>query len=259
MGSATVSRWLRIARKDKSIAAVIFRVDSPGGSAVASDVIWREVVLTKKEKPIIVSMSDVAGSGGYWISMAAHKIIAQPQTLTGSIGVLSGKFNMEKLYQKLGITAEKISYGKRSEMYSSFRSLTSEEKDFIKKEILWIYDQFLTKVAEGRNMAKEEVDKIGRGRVWTGSQAEELGLVDEIGGLSKALELAKNQAGIPTGESIKLVVWPKKVSLFSAFFGKREVQTDIPIRLKLEKFLTTLKLIERDKILAIMPFWIESE
>ncbi|GAF70401.1 unnamed protein product, partial [marine sediment metagenome] len=140
MGSSTVARWIRKARKDKSIKAVIFRVDSPGGSAVASDIIWREVFLTRKEKPIVVTMSDVAGSGGYWVSMAANKIVAQPQTLTGSIGVLSGKFNMAKLYKKLGITAEKVTFGKKADMFSTFRRLTLEEKALLKKEILWLYD-----------------------------------------------------------------------------------------------------------------------
>lgn len=259
MGSSTVALWLRKARMDKSIKGVIFRVDSPGGSAVASDVIWREVVLTKKDKPIIVSMSDVAGSGGYWVSMAAHKIVAQPQTLTGSIGVLSGKFNMEKLYEKLGITSEKLTYGKRADIFSTFRSMTSEERELIKKEILWIYDRFLTKVAEGRNMSKEEVDKIGKGRVWTGSQAKELGLVDETGGLSNAIKIAKDLAGIAQDEEVKLVVWPKKISLFAALLGRRQIRTMLPLIPRIQKFIQTLQLLEKEKIWAIMPFWIELE
>ncbi len=259
MGSSTVARWIKKARKDKSIAAVIFRVDSPGGSAVASDVIWREVALTKKEKPFIVSMSGMAGSGGYWISMAAHKIVAQPQTLTGSIGVISGKFNMVKLYEKLGITADKLTYGKRADLYSTFRRLTQEERDFLKKEILWIYDQFLTKVAEGRNLSKKEVDKIGKGRVWTGIQAKELGLVDEIGGLSRALELAKELAGIPTDEEVRLIVLPKKVSFFEVFFGKRQAGINLGLDPRLEKMLSAFKLFKKEKTLAIMPFWIAPE
>ena len=255
MGSATVARWIKRARKDKSIAAIVFRIDSPGGSAVASDVIWREVVLAGKEKPFVVSMSDVAGSGGYWISMAAHKIVAQPPTLTGSIGVLSGKFNMARLFEKLGITSEKITYGKKSDMFSPFRKLTPEEKRALKKEILWIYDQFLTKVAEGRNMSKEEVDKIGKGRVWTGSQAKERGLVDEIGGLSRALELAKELAGIPSDEEVRLIVWPKKPSFFEAYFGGGLPGIKSDLTPELEKMLSAYKLLEGEKALAIMPFW----
>lgn len=259
MGSSTLARWIKNARKDKSIKGVIFRVDSPGGSAVASDVIWREVVLTKKQKPFIVSMSDVAGSGGYWVSMAAHKIVAQPPTLTGSIGVIGGKFNLAKLYEKLGITSEKLTYGKMADIFSSFRGLTQEERDVLKNEILWIYDRFLTKVAEGRNMNKEKADKIGKGRVWTGSQAKELGLVDEIGGLSKAIELAKKLAGIPLDEEVKLVVWPKKISFLSAFFGRMQARTKLHLDPKLQKFISTLQVLERGKIWAIMPFWIYPE
>ncbi len=259
MGSSTTARWIRNARKDKSIAAVVFRVDSPGGSAVASDVIWREVALTKKEKPFVVSMSDVAGSGGYWVSMAAHKIVAQPQTLTGSIGVISGKFNFVKLYEKLGITSEKLTFGKRADLFSTYRKLTREERDFLKKEILWVYDKFLTKVAEGRTLSKEEVDKIGRGRVWTGSQAKERGLVDELGGLSRALELAKELAGIPIDEEVRLVVRPKKISFFDTLFGRRLAEINLVLDPRLEKMLSAFMLLNKEKTLAIMPFWFATE
>jgi len=259
MGSTTTARWIRSARKDKSVAAVVFRVDSGGGSAVASDVIWREVALTKKEKPFVVSMSDLAGSGGYWVSMAAHKIVAQPQTLTGSIGVISGKFNFVKLYEKLGITAEKLTYGKRADLFSTYKKLNREERDFLKKEILWIYDKFLTKVAEGRNLSKEEVDKIGRGRVWTGSQAKERGLVDELGGLSRALELAKELAGIPIDEEVRLIVRPKKVSFFDAFFGRRLVEINLDLDPRLERMFSAFMFLNKEKILAIMPFWFGPE
>ncbi|NOR12462.1 MAG: signal peptide peptidase SppA, partial [Candidatus Aminicenantes bacterium] len=253
MGSSTVARWLRRVRKDKTIAAVIFRVDSPGGSAVASDVIGREVALTKTEKPIIVSMSDVAGSGGYWVAMDAHKIVAQPQTLTGSIGVIFGKFNLIKLYEKLGVTSEKIAYGKRADMFSTFRRLSPEEQDLLKKEILWTYDHFTTKVAQGRHLTKEEVNDIGRGRVWTGQQAKEIGLVDEIGGLSKALKMAKERAGIPEEESVRLVVWPKKTSLFESFFTRSMAQTKLFSDKNLEKLIRTLQILEKERVLAIMP------
>jgi protease-4 len=185
-------------------------------------VIWREVFLAKTEKPVVVSMSDLAGSGGYWISMAAQKIVAQPQSLTGSIGVLAGKFDMAGLYEKLGITAEKMTFGERADMFSTFRTFAPEEKKFLKDEILWTYDKFLTKAAQGRNMSKEDVNTIGRGRVWTGKQAKENGLVDELGGLDRALALAKSLAAIPDDEDVKLVVWPKKTSLFSLVFGRME-------------------------------------
>jgi len=255
MGSTTVARWIKKIRMDSSIVAVVFRVDSPGGSAVASDIIWREVVLAKEKKPFVVSMSDVAGSGGYWVSMAAHKIVVQPQTFTGSIGVLSGKFNMEGLYEKIGITSEKLIYGKRADLFSTFRGLKPDEKELLKKEILWIYDRFVTKVADGRNMSKEKADRLGRGRVWTGSQAKDQGLADEIGGLSKALEIAKELAGIPPDEEVKLVVWPKKASLFDVIFGRGLVKIKTHTKTKLEKVLVALQTLGKEKIWALMPFW----
>lgn len=259
MGSATIARYLRRARKDRSISAVVFRVDSPGGSAIGSDVIWREVWLTKKEKPIVVSMSDVAGSGGYWISMSASKIVAQPQTLTGSIGVISGKFNLARLYDKLGITTEKIAYGKRADLYSSHRGLTSEERTLLKNEILWIYDRFITKVAEGRNMSKEEVDRIGKGRVWTGSQAKENGLVDELGGLNRAVELAKELADIPAEEGIRLVVLPRKVSFWEVFLGRWMMSAQTGLPPDLETMLSAYQLLGKERKLALMPFWFTLE
>jgi protease-4 len=259
MGSSTVARWIRQARKDQSIQAVVFRVDSPGGSSVGSDVIWREVSLTKKEKPVIVSMSDLAGSGGYWVAMSAHKIVAQPQTWTGSIGVYFGKPNLIKLYEKLGITSERLTFGDKADMFSTFRKWTSQERQIIEHEIEWIYDQFLTKVAESRNMTTEEVDKIGKGRVWTGSQAVKRGLVDELGGLSKAIDLAKELAGIPDAEQVQLVVQPKKVSFLDMILGRKLIKTDLDMNPRLKQTLSALKLLENERIWALMPFWITPE
>jgi protease-4 len=260
MGGTTVARWLREARKDKSIEAVIFRVDSPGGSAVGSDVIWREVVLTKKEKPIIISMSDLAGSGGYWIAMSAHKIVAQPQTWTGSIGVVWGKPSLKGLYDKLGITAERLTFGDKADIFSTFRKWTDEERELIKEEMRWTYDQFLTKVAESRNMSKEDVDMIGKGRVWTGSQAKDIGLVDELGGLSKAIELAKELAGIPARDQVRLVVQPKKKSSFlEMFLGQPLIKTNLSIGPRLEKTMAAFKLLEQERIWAIMPLWLSPQ
>lgn len=255
MGGTTVARWIRQARQDKSIAAIVFRVDSPGGSSVASDVIWREVFLAKKEKPFVVSMSDVAGSGGYWISMAAHKIVAQPQTLTGSIGVLAGKFDLSALYEKLGLTSEKIAYGKEADIFSTFRPFSPEEKKIMKDEILWTYDQFLTKVAEGRNMTKDEVNAVGRGRVWTGAQARDLKLVDELGGLTKAVELAKGLAGIAREEEVRLVVWPKKRTFWESLLGRRAQESVLDMRPGLKQAALALRLMERNRVWAVMPFW----
>ncbi len=259
MGSATMSRWIQSARLDKSISAIVLRVDSPGGSAVASDSIWREVTLAKKEKPFVVSMSDMAGSGGYQISMAAHRIFAHPQTLTGSIGVIFAKINLGNLYAKLGITAEKIQYGKRADMFTSFRSATPEERALLRQEILKTYDHFITKAAEARKMTKEEIDQIGRGRVWTGLQAQELGLVDEIGGLSQAIAAAKELAGIPAKDSVKLDVWPRKVSFWDMFTRGRLIKLKAELPARVKKILSTMASLDRNVPWALMPFWLPTD
>jgi protease-4 len=256
IGGRTLSRAIRRAREDRSIAAIVLRVDSPGGSAVASDVIWRETFLAKKEKPLVISMSDVAGSGGYWISMSGHRIVAQPQTLTGSIGVLAGKFSLRGLYEKLGITAERLTYGQRADLFSSFRPFSPEEQKLLKEQILWTYDKFLSKAAEGRNLTREDVDRIGRGRVWTGRQAREIKLVDELGGLDKALELAKGLAGIPAEEDVSLAVWPQKVSFLETLFGRRQAKIDVLGSSELYKVLQTLQVLEKENPWAVMPFWL---
>lgn len=255
IGSKSMARLIKRVRNDITVSALIFRIDSPGGSALGSDVIWREIELTKKKKPVVISMSDVAGSGGYWIAMNANKIVAQPQTLTGSIGVVSGKFNMSKLFDKLGITAERIALGKRADMFTSFRSLTEEERSLLKTEILWIYDQFITKVSMGRNLEKEDVEKVGRGRIWTGQQAKKLGLIDEIGGLTKAIELVKELINVPQGEEVRLDVWPKKQSFFTGMFQRRLIRSQSPLESKLKRMMQTFQLLQNERTLALMPFW----
>jgi protease-4 len=257
MGGSTMARWIRAAREDASIQAILLRVDSPGGSSVGSDVIGREVELARRKKPVIVSMSDVAGSGGYWISMAATRIVAQPQTLTGSIGVLAGKFSIEGLAEKLGITAEKLAYGEKADIFSPFRPFTPEERKILKDEILWTYDRFLEKAAAGRGLTTDEVHKAGRGRIWTGRQALELKLVDELGGLTTALELAKKEAGIPAEEEVRLVVWPKKRSFWQSLFGRPELALSLKSPTAVERALETFRLMDRTRIWAVMPLWAE--
>jgi len=259
MGGSTVARWIRSAREDSSIAAIVFRVDSPGGSSVGSDVIWREITLAKKVKPVVVSMSDLAGSGGYWIAMAATKIVAQPQTLTGSIGVLAGKISFSGLLSKIGVTAERLAYGEKSDIFSPFRPFTADEKRLLKDQILWTYDQFLSKVADGRSMTKEDVNKVGRGRVWTGRQARDLRLVDELGGLTTAVGLAKKLAGISPDEEVKFVVWPKKRTFWESLFGLPAVGLNLKSTAGLEKALQTLRLMEKANIWALMPLGIQPQ
>lgn len=200
-------------------------------------------------------MSDVAGSGGYWIAMNADKIVAQPQTLTGSIGVVAGKFNLAKFLDKLGIAAEQITFGKRADMFSLFRSFTEEERRLLKSEILGVYDHFLTKVSAGRHLTKEDVNDIGRGRVWTGHQAKELGLIDELGGLSKAVDITKTLIGTSPEEEIKLDVWPKKQPLFSSVLQRRLIRSTTVWDSGFQQIEKIFQLVQNDRVLALMPFW----
>jgi protease-4 len=259
MGGSTVARWIRTARTDGSVKAIVLRVDSPGGSSVGSDVIGREVALARKVKPVIVSMSDVAGSGGYWIAMAATKIVAQPQTLTGSIGVLAGKFSVDGLLGKLGITSEKLAFGEKADIFSPFRPFTPAERIVLKEEILWTYEQFLAKAAEGRGLTRDEVDAVGKGRIWTGRQAKDLKLVDELGGLTMAVGLAKKEAGIDADEEVRFDVWPKKRSFWQAVFSRSGIGLDIKSAAGREKILDTVRMMDRTKIWAVMPFWVKPD
>lgn len=259
MGGSTVARWIRTARNDGSVKAIVLRIDSPGGSSVGSDVIWREVALARKAKPVVVSMSDVAGSGGYWIAMAATRIVAQPQTLTGSIGVLAGKFSIDGLLGKLGITSEKLAFGEKADIFSPFRPFTPDERKVLKEEILWTYEQFLAKAAEGRGLTRDEVDAVGKGRIWTGRQALGLKLVDELGGLTMAVGLAKKEAGIDPDEEVRLDVWPKKRSFWQTLFSRPRIGLDLKSAAGREKILETVRMMNRTKIWAVMPFWVKPE
>jgi len=259
MGGSTVARWIRTARADPFIKAIVLRIDSPGGSSVGSDVIWREVALAKKVKPVIVSMSDVAGSGGYWIAMSATKIVAEPQTLTGSIGVLAGKFSIDGLLSKLGVTSERLVFGEKADVFSPFRPFTPDERKVLKGEILWTYEQFLTRAAEGRGLTREEIDAVGKGRIWTGRQAKDIKLVDEIGGLTMALGIAKKEAGIDPDEDVPLDVWPRKQTFWQSLFGRTGIGLELKSASGREKVLETARMMNQTKIWAIMPFWVKPQ
>src|SRR6185295_3653462 len=178
--------YLRKARGDSSVKAIVLRVDSPGGSAIASDIIWREVVLTRNQKPLIASMSDVAASGGYYISMPAHAIVAEPSTLTGSIGVVLTKFVIDGTLKKLGMNMEGVSKGRYGDMFSPVRPFSPDERARMAENMQATYNTFVEKAAQGRNTTPEKIDAVGQGRVWTGRQAKQIGLVDELGGLDRA-------------------------------------------------------------------------
>jgi len=212
IGSETVSKAIRKARLDKKVKAVVLRVNSPGGSSLASDVIWREVALTKKVKPVVVSMGDLAASGGYYIACAADSIIAQPNTITGSIGIFAILPNLHKLFNdKLGITFDGVKTGKYADLGDISRPLTPEEKAILQKQVNHGYDDFTKAVASGRHKKQEYINSIGQGRVWTGAQAVKIGLVDKLGNMDDAIKTAAKMAGL---KDYKLVNYPEQKGLF---------------------------------------------
>jgi protease-4 len=212
IGSEGLSEAIRKARLDKKVKAVVLRINSPGGSALASDVIWREVVLTKKVKPVIVSMGDVAASGGYYIACAADSIFAQPNTITGSIGVFGLMPNTAKLmHEKLGITTDGVKTNTYSDLGKIDRPLSADEMAIMQTYVNHTYDEFITKVAEGRHMDKNMIDSIGQGRVWTGMDALRIGLVDRLGSLQDAIDAAARMAKL---KEYQLKILPKQKEPF---------------------------------------------
>ena len=217
LGSDTVVKALRKANKDPKVKAIVLRVDSPGGSAVASDQIWREVVTIKK--PVIASMGDVAASGGYYISMGADKIFVEPGTITGSIGVVGGKLAIGGLLEKVGITTDVVSIGKNNGIFSTDSPFTPSEREAITKLMEETYKQFTTKVAEGRKMDLEKVHDLAQGKIYTGRQAIKNGLADELGTLRDAVAAAKQAAGFGAGQKVDIEILPKPMSLFEQMLG----------------------------------------
>jgi protease IV len=262
VGSDTMIEYLRKARADSSIKAIVLRVDSPGGSAIASDVIWREVMLTRDVKPVIASMSDVAASGGYYIAMPAHAIVAEPATLTGSIGVVMLKFVIDGTLKKLGMNMEGVRNGRYADLYSPVRAFTPEERAKVQEQMQATYDTFVEKAADGRNTTPERIDAVGQGRVWTGRQAKQIGLVDELGGLERALAVAKQRAKLPAGSEVELVVYPGRKSIYEIVknpFGGSDSTAALGAMLgfrdprALQLLTAPLRVFRRGEPLAIMP------
>jgi protease-4 len=210
---------LRRAKKDKDIAAIVFRIDSGGGEGLASDLIGHEVGLISQEKPVVASMVDVAGSGGYYIAYQASKLVADPMTITGSIGSITGKFNMKGLYDKLGITYDFIEKGPNALFYSDYFDFTPEQRERMQENHWASFDMWLRDVAKYRKIPYEEITKLAMGRVWTGRQAKANGLIDELGGLDKAIEVAKELAEIPADQKVSVVHYPKKKGLLQVLLG----------------------------------------
>jgi len=212
MGAGSVVRDLEDAAADKDVAAVVLRIDSPGGEIVASDMISRAVERVRRRKPIVVSMVDVAASGGYMMSFRASRIVALPSTITGSIGIISEKWNMRGLYGKLGMTRDFVSRGSYPYLFSDYHDWSEAEEGLIARQQEMDYERWIADIADNRKLTTQMVDEIGRGRVWTGQQALQNGLVDELGGQRQALELAAELANLPPGVVPRVVHYPEERS-----------------------------------------------
>jgi protease-4 len=263
VGSTTLIAALKEAADDDKVAAIVLRIDSPGGSAVASDLIWRETMRVQEQakKPVIASMGDVAGSGGYYIAMGAQKIIAAPGTLTGSIGVIGGKLVLGGLFKKLGINTEVISRGANSGSLSSTQAFTPEERKAWTELLEETYHQFVAKAAKGRKMPYEKLDDLAQGRVYTGRMAKGLGLVDELGTLADAVTAAKTAAGLKADADVEIMVLPKPKSIFEQLFGDPSASTDLdsllPEGFRILRQTKMLRELLSQRMLLWMPYGVE--
>jgi protease-4 len=253
-GADTVSEGLRRAREDDDFKAILLRVDSPGGFGPAADVIRREVQLAREKKPVVVSMGDYAASGGYYVSIGSDAVVAQPGTITGSIGVFSGKFSLRGLYHKLGITKESVSRGRYAEIFTEYRPWSEEERARIRAQNEAFYEDFVRKVAEGRGKSRDEIDAVAQGRVWTGEEALARGLVDRLGGIDAAIALARERAKLGD-QDVALVVLPERKGFFETLWERQQeegMEASLPADLRLA--LAWLRGMARDGPLARLPF-----
>ncbi len=271
VGSDTIVEAVNDAANDKSIKAIVLRVDSPGGSALASDLMWYALENAKAKKPVVVSMGDVAASGGYYIACNANKIVAQPSTVTGSIGVFLGKPVVKGLYDWLGVTNEYILRGKNAGLFRETEKWTPEERAKMVDQTNSIYfDNFIPKVAKGRNKSVEEANTLGQGRVWTGTQAKANGLIDEFGGLEKAIDIAKQLANLPADKDVRRVIFPAPRPLLESLFGgealaqSREEQTRAAILEALPadvrrsfRYASLFDRMQNGEAMLLMPFELE--
>ncbi len=240
VGSDTIVKAVNDAADDKTIKAIVLRVDSPGGSALASDLMWYALKNAKAKKPVVVSMSDVAASGGYYIACNAHKIVAEPSTVTGSIGVFMGKPVVKGLYDWLGVSSEYVMRGKNAGIFRETVKWTPEEREKMVQQANTIYfENFIPKVAAGRGKTIEEVDTLGQGRVWTGTQAKANGLIDEFGGLEKAIDIAKQLAELDAEKDVRRVVFPEPRPFLETIFGD-ETSSDLSAERTQAAILETL-------------------
>ncbi|ETX02252.1 MAG: hypothetical protein ETSY1_04260 [Candidatus Entotheonella factor] len=257
MGSDTIVEAIDEAAEDDTISAIVFRINSPGGSPLASDQIWHAVVRAKAKKPVIVSMSGAAASGGYYIAAGATYIVAQPATLTGSIGIVFSHANIEGLLGKLGMRTETVSRGAYARLLSPANSWSQEERQQVQRLMHDLYDTFTQKVAQGRNMGVSDVDEVGRGRVWTGAQAKDIGLVDELGGLTTALRVAKERIDLSANTAVELIFFPKPKGIIPTLLERFGVRAQAPLPEPLRRVADQLLLLAREgggKPLFTMPY-----
>jgi protease IV len=249
-------KLLRQVANDAQIKGAVVRIDSPGGEVSASDEIWREMSLLSKKKPVVISMSDTAASGGYYIALTGDPIVAYAGTFTGSIGVVYGKPDLHGLYDKLGITKDSLTRGRFAAIDSDYKPLSPPELAKLRGAIEASYKQFVTKVAEARRRPFAQIEPLAQGRVWLGSQGKANGLVDEIGGLDRAVELVKKKAKIPEGEKVTLVTYPPRRSLFDVLFSRSsDNAVEGRLRALLHNWQTKIWL--RGGLLRMMPYTIE--
>ena len=222
LGADSLVDAMEQARDNDNVEAIVLRIDSPGGDAIASDQMWRALELAAKEKPVVVSMSDVAASGGYYMAMAKDvPVLAYPGCYTGSIGVFFGKLNMRGLYEKIGLKKEILTRGKFAAIDTDYRPLTEEERTKLREGVEAVYDSFVRKVADARGVDWDAIHEVAQGRVWLGSQAKEVGLVDELGGFDRAIELAREKAEIGPDEEIQLIAYPKPKQLLQVLLEQQ--------------------------------------
>jgi protease IV len=249
-------KLLRRVGNDEGIKGVIVRIDSPGGEVFASDAIWREMNLLSKQKPMVISMSDTAASGGYYIAMTGDPVVAYPGTFTGSIGVVFGKANLHGLYDKLGISKDLLSRGRYADIDSDYEPLSSDGQAKLRQAIDEDYRSFVSKVAAARRRKFDEIEPLSEGRVWLGSQAKANGLIDELGGLDRSLDLVKEKAKIPKTEHVMLVTYPPKRSIFDLLFGQPpEEALDSRLRRVLKRW--QVRLWARGGMMRLMPYTID--
>lgn len=264
VGAASFVKTIRRAADDENIKAIVVRVDSPGGSALACDTIWHELRLADRKKPVIASLSDVAASGGYYIAAGARKILAEPGCLTGSIGVFAGKLVLSGLFDKIGLSVAVIEQGGRTGIMSMFSEFSADERRKLEELVMDTYDIFVARVAETRpDMSVRDVDKVAQGRVWTGNQAEQNGLIDALGGLQEAIAAAKEAAGIPADQPVEVVYLPRPRSLMEVvLFGKGD-ETGAPglwgglemlaVPEQVRPYLSALMCLRSETLVCIMP------